>query len=52
MKVLANRTVGNELNTPGLWTGAKVRNWEHMSKDTDALVEVWNEAHPDDPVTD
>jgi len=52
LRVLADRTVGNTLNTPGLWTSSKVRNWEHIHKDSDGLVAVWDEAHPDDPVTE
>ena len=52
MQVLADRAVANTLNTPGLWTSNKVRNWEHMHQDSAALVALWNKEHPGDPVTE
>jgi hypothetical protein len=52
LRVLVDRVVGNTLNTPGLWTANKVRNWEHMTKDAAGLVAVWDKEHPDDKVTE
>ena len=40
------------LNNPTLWTADKVSNHANLSKDTDALVALWNKDHPDDQVTD
>jgi len=34
-----------------LWTANKVTNHENLSKDSDALVVLWNEKHPDELVT-
>ena len=39
------------LNNPQLWTAAKVMNHENLSKNSEALVAMWNEMHPEDPVT-
>ncbi len=39
------------LNNPQLWTADKVTNHDNLTKDSEALVVLWNQNHPDDPVT-
>ena len=41
-----------ELNNPQLWTASKVSKHEFLRKGIAELVEIWNAAHPDDPVED
>lgn len=51
LSLRADRGAIAGLNNPLLWTADKVSNHENLSKDSDALVVLWDEMHPDDPVT-
>lgn len=51
LSLRADRGAIAGLNNPQLWTADKVSNHENISKDSDALVVLWNEMHPDDPVS-
>lgn len=42
--------IRNALNTPGTFTGTIERR-ENLGKTSDDLVALWNEDHPDDPVS-
>lgn len=46
----ADRGAIANLNNPLLWNAEKVANHEHLSKNTDQLVTLWNEKNPGDPV--
>ncbi len=46
---LDNR-IKNELNAPGVFSGTIV-NRENMGKTSAELVALWNEEHPEDPVS-
>ena len=39
----------NGLNAPGLFSGV-ILNRENIGKSSEELVEIWNTAHPEDPV--
>lgn len=52
MSARGNREAVAGLNNPRLWTAAKVNNHANLTKNSDELVAEWDEAHPDDPVTD
>lgn len=39
----------NQLNHPGK-ISARIRNKAHMGRSAEALVALWNQEHPDDPV--
>ncbi len=52
LSLRGNREAVASLNNPRLWTAAKVNNHANLTKNSDELVAEWNEAHPDDPVTD
>lgn len=52
MSVRGDREAVAVLNNPRLWTASKVNNHANLTKTSDELVVEWNEAHPDDPVTD
>ncbi|RME69472.1 MAG: hypothetical protein D6784_18400 [Chloroflexi bacterium] len=45
-----DRDVQDGLNTPGTFTGT-ILNRENIGKTADELVAIWNQQHPDDPVT-
>ena len=45
-----DREISNVLNAPGAFTG-EIANRENIGKSGDELVALWNEAHPDDPVS-
>lgn len=51
LSLRADRGAIAGLNNPQLWTAARVSNHENLSKSTDDLVALWNEKHPEDPVT-
>jgi len=42
--------IKNGLNTPGAFTG-QIENKDNIGKTADELVALWNQEHPDDPVT-
>jgi hypothetical protein len=42
--------IKNGLNTPGAFSG-EIENRDNIGKTTGDLVTLWNEAHPDDPVS-
>ncbi len=46
-----NRALIARLNNPRLWTADKVSNHANLTKSPEELVELWDESHPDDPVT-
>jgi len=52
LSLRGNREAVASLNNPRLWTASKVSNHANLTKSSDELVAEWNEAHPDDPVTD
>jgi hypothetical protein len=52
LSLRADRGAIAGLNNPQLWTADRVTNHENLSKDSDALVVLWNEKHPEAPVTE
>jgi hypothetical protein len=40
------------LSNRRLWTATKIANHANLGKSAEQLIEEWNLAHPDDPVTD
>ncbi len=40
----------SDLNAPGTFSGT-IRNRENIGATTDELIALWNQDHPDDPVT-
>jgi len=52
LSIRADRGAVAGLNNPQLWTADKVSNHENITKDIDALVALWNEKNPTDPVTE
>ncbi|HEX5836964.1 MAG TPA: hypothetical protein VFY26_03975 [Anaerolineales bacterium] len=40
----------NGLNMPGMFSG-RIINRENIGKTSQELVQLWNEEHPDDPIT-
>jgi hypothetical protein len=45
-----DRALKNRLNAPGAF-GGEIENRDMIGKTGDDLVALWNEEHPDDPVT-
>lgn len=52
VSVRGDRQAVAALNNPVLWTAKKMANHANLTKSADQLVDDWNLAHPDDPVTD
>ncbi len=51
LSLRADRGAIAGLNNPQLWTADKVTNHDNLTKDSETLVVLWNQNHPDDPVT-
>lgn len=49
VKYIADSSLKNRLNDSGTFTG-NVKNRENIGKTAEELVQLWNEAHPEDPV--
>lgn len=45
-----DKEIENALNTPGAYSG-EIINRENIGKTTAEFIDMWNEAHPDDPVS-
>ena len=45
-----DKEIENALNTPGAYSG-EIINRENIGKTSDEFIAMWNEAHPDDPVS-
>jgi hypothetical protein len=47
VRILAGTRITAALNAPGGFTG-KVNNSANIGKSTDEVMQMWNEAHPED----
>jgi hypothetical protein len=52
MSLRVDRAALAALNNPVLWGAGKVTNYAHLNKSSAQLIEIWDQQHPDDVVTE